>query len=296
MEKVQMTLNEKIKKNLEKDYNEALKDANFKNLVNNLKIATHLGMQNTSKLKDSVEELKNCKNCKNLAMCHNKVNGYVFFPKVNEGKLQFDYVPCKYQKELIKKQEEKKESLNEIEKARMKDIYVNDKNRVAIIKWLKTFYDNYEKVNTLKGLYLHGSFGSGKTFLIAALLNELALKKNAYVAIAYFPEVIRQMKEDFSLINDRINYYSNVDILLIDDIGAENVTNWSRDEILGTILQYRMNNKLTTFFTSNLTIAELEKHLALTKGSIDTVKARRIIERIEQLTIDMELVSPNLRK
>ena len=87
----------------------------------------------------------------------------------------------------------------------------------------------------------------------------------------------------------------NIDILLIDDIGAENVTSWGRDEILGTILQYRMNNKLTTFFTSNLTIDELEQHLSITKDSEDKVKARRIIERIKQLTDDIELVSINRR-
>ena len=87
-----------------------------------------------------------------------------------------------------------------------------------------------------------------------------------------------------------------VDILLFDDIGAENVTVWGRDEILGTILQYRMNNKLTTFFTSNLNISELENHLAVTKNSEDVVKARRIIERIKKLTDDLELVSMDRRK
>ena len=56
-----------------------------------------------------------------------------------------------------------------------------------------------------------------------------------------------------------------------------------------------MNNKLTTFFTSNLSIEELEHHLAITKGSEDKVKARRIIERIKQLTEDKELVSFNRR-
>ena len=103
------------------------------------------------------------------------------------------------------------------------------------------------------------------------------------------------MKEDFSLVEDKLNYLKNVDILLIDDIGAENVTAWGRDEILGTILQYRMNNKLSTFFTSNLTLEELEVHLSLSKNSEDKVKARRIIERIKQLSVDMELVSINRR-
>ena len=97
------------------------------------------------------------------------------------------------------------------------------------------------------------------------------------------------------LIEDKMRYLQNVDILLLDDIGAENVTAWGRDEILGTILQYRMNNKLTTFFTSNYTIQELEDHLSMTKNGEDKVKAKRIIERIKQLTEDIELISVNRR-
>ena len=204
-------------------------------------------------------------------------------------------MPCKYQKELARKEIDKKNKLNEIKNARMKDIDINDKNRVEVIKWLKEYYDNYEKINTLKGLYLHGSFGSGKTFLIAALLNELEISKNAITEIVYLPELLRNMKEDFSIVEEKLDFLKNVDILLIDDIGAENVTSWGRDEILGTILQYRMNNKLSTFFTSNLTLEELEDHLSITKNSEDKVKARRIIERIKQLTEDKELVSKNRR-
>ena len=115
-----------------------------------------------------------------------------------------------------KKMREKESKLSEISNARMKDIDINDKNRVKVIKWLKNFYDSFEKVNTLKGLYLHGSFGSGKTYLIAALLNELEKNKDASIEIVYFPEVLRNMKEDFSLAQDKVNYYQNVDILLID--------------------------------------------------------------------------------
>jgi primosomal protein DnaI len=154
---------------------------------------------------------------------------------------------------------------------------------------VKEFYDNYDPYKNMKGLYLHGSFGSGKTYLIAALFNELKIKKNASVEIIYFPELLRNLKDDFSLMEDKISYLENVNLLLIDDIGAEKVTSWARDEILGTILQSRMNNFLPTFLTSNLNIQELETHLSITNESEDVVKARRIIERIKQLTDDMEL-------
>lgn len=74
------------------------------------------------------------------------------------------------------------------------------------------------------------------------------------------------------------------------------MTAWARDEILCTILQYRMDEKLPTFFTSNLDISELENHLSITKDGVSDVKARRIIERIKQLTVSQEMISKNLRK
>ena len=85
-------------------------------------------------------------------------------------------------------------------------------------------------------------------------------------------------------------------MLLIDDIGAENLTAWARDEILGSLLQYRMQEGLLTFFTSNMSILELEKHLSLTTNGVDKIKAKRIIERIQQLTTEKTLISKNYRQ
>ena len=115
----------------------------------------------------------------------------------------------------------------------------------------------------------------------------------------YYPEMLNKLKSTFDNISESFNEtfesVKTCDILLLDDIGAETVTNWSRDEILGSLLQYRMEHNLTTFFTSNLNIEELETHLSLIKNNTDKVKARRIIERIKQLTDDLELISKNRR-
>ena len=94
----------------------------------------------------------------------------------------------------------------------------------------------------------------------------------------------------------RFNFIKKANYLLLDDIGADSVTEWSRDEVLGTILQYRMEEKLPTFFTSNLTLAELEDHLATTNKEVDHIKSRRIIERIKQLTTSVTMISENKRK
>lgn len=270
-------------------------DPKFNKLAKSVNLTEEEIGKNLSSLDDTLLELDNCKKCPGLANCKNHVRGYVYYPQKWGSKVTFNYIPCKY----LKKYEEdmqNKDANMELLKARMKDIDVTDKSRVALIKWLKKFYDNYDITKTNKGLYLHGTFGSGKTFLLAALLNELKDKKKADYEIIYFPEMLRTLKDNFNLLDSKVRYYSNVEILLIDDIGAEKVSDWGRDEILGTILQSRMNNHLTTFFTSNLTIDELEKHLAITKDSQDIVKARRIIERVKQLTEDMELIAINRRK
>ena len=51
MERLKMTLSEKTNLALEKDYNEALKDENFKNLVHNLKISKEIGNEKYFKTK-----------------------------------------------------------------------------------------------------------------------------------------------------------------------------------------------------------------------------------------------------
>lgn len=284
-----------FRKKQDKEYDDALKNDDYKALVKKLKISEKEAKKNTIKLFDSLEELSNCKNCSNLYECQNKVKGYVYFPELKESSLYFSYIPCKYKKKAMKMAESKKTNQSILDSAKLKDIKIT-KNRAEIIKWIKDYYDKFDPYTTNKGLYLHGNFGTGKTYLLAALLNELKNKFGVSVEIVYVQELLRKLKEDLNLVGDKLYYLENVQLLLLDDIGAEKVTDWGRDEIIGTILQTRMNNGMPTFFTSNLTISELEKHLSLTKDNEDLVKARRIIERIKFLTDDIELIGNNYRE
>ena len=185
---------------------------------------------------------------------------------------------------------------NEIKEASMSKIHKNDPNRIETIEWIYKFINNYPENKHQKGLYLYGNFGCGKTYLIAAMFNELA-KSSVKSAIVYWPEFLRDLKASFQTdFKERFEKIKKVDLLLIDDIGAESTSSWGRDEILGPILQYRMQEGLPTFFTSNLTKEALEEHLASSKDGVEVVKARRILERINQLTDNITLISKNLRK
>ena len=276
------------------NYKEASKDIKFKKLVKTIDVPDEVAMKYTSSLEDSICELNNCSKCSGLIYCKNRLEGHVYYPKKNDNRIIFSYVACKYQKELLEKEKNKISRDKDIFNAKMSDIY-KDKERINVIKWLKKFYDTYDKNDNCKGLYLHGNFGCGKTYLISALFNELS-KKRISTEIVYFPELLSEIKGDFDTYGDKMEYLENVDLLLIDDIGAEKCTEWSRDEILGTILNKRMNNYKTTFFTSNLDMESLMQHFRINNYSDDEMNARRIIERIKQLSEDMELIGENKRK
>lgn len=284
---------------LESYFDDSLEDNTFKKVVSKIKLPKEELIKYTSLIKDSCNELKNCENCPNIMECKNTVTGHVYYPSVEQETLVFSYVPCKYKKKLDKDNMYQKNVVlmdmpKEILGASMKDIYTDDKNRLETIKWLTTFIKKYESGEKCKGLYLTGNFGCGKTYLVAACFNELA-KKSKKVAAIYYPEFLRELKENFDDFSYNFNRVKKADLLLLDDIGAETVTNWNRDEILGTILQYRMQEGLPTFFTSNLTIGELEAHL-IGNDSEGKVKARRIIERIKYLTDNIVMIAENRRK
>lgn len=290
----------KLESDYQKDYDN---DIMFRRLANKTKLPTETLMKYTTKFELAACEHKNCEKCKNLMECQNEVSGYRYTPEANGTIVEFSYVPCKYKIDLDN-QNKYLENIyyfdipRDIKNARMKNINTGDKNRFPVIKWLKEFITNYESDKHLKGLYLNGNFGCGKTYLISAMLNELA-KKGHRVAIIYYPEFLRNLKESFNdseEYKNKFNHIKKVPLLLFDDIGAESVSEWSRDEVLGTILQYRMEESLPTFFTSNLTLEELEQHLSQTSREVDIVKSRRIIERIKQLTKDITMISINLRK
>lgn len=274
-------------------------DMTFRKIANELGLNPEVLMKYTSKIENAACELKHCKKCKNILECKNEISGYVYYPIKNDENIEFCYIPCKYKKMLEQENSYQNNIMyfdipKNIKEASMRDIDTSDKNRFHVITWMKDFLQK----KTDKGLYLSGNFGCGKTFLLSAMLNELA-KQGKHVAIIYYPEFLRALKETFGTDEDfksKFNYIKKVEYLLLDDIGAETLTEWSRDEVLGTILQYRMEEKLPTFFTSNLTINELENHLATSSHQVDKVKAKRIIERIKQLTEEMTMISENKRK
>lgn len=285
---------------LESSFDSAMKNEVFSNLVSKLNLPKEKLMKYTSTLEECACNYDCCLKCKGLMHCCFKLEGYCYLPRVIDGRLEFDYKPCKYKTNQLKKTAYMNNIYLfdvplDVREADIKKIYSDDLNRHEAILWINTFLGNYKKNKVSKGLYLSGNFGCGKTYLVSALFNELA-KEGVKSAILFWPEFLRDLKASFSSdFKEKFEFVKKVPLLLIDDIGAEATTVWGRDEIFCPLVQYRMQEHLPTFFTSNLDLKSLEEHFSVTKEKVDHIKARRIIERINQLTDQVSMVSKNLR-
>ena len=250
MEKIDKFLNSKISTSIKQNYIKALEDEAFRRLITQYKIDEEVGMKYTSRIMDSSKEHTNCSNCPSLAACSNSVRGFCLTPKQNKNTINFSYDMCKYlKKEEYRENVQIFDVAKDIKNASIKNIYTNDKNRIEIIKAIKNFINEYKKGTNPKGIYLHGSFGSGKTYLISALFNELA-KSGTTSVIIHTPELLRSLKDSFSTdYSEKFYLLKHTPLLLLDDIGAEYLTAWGRDEVIEPILQYRMDEGLPTFFT-----------------------------------------------
>ena len=303
MIKAEEIINEKKNKNLtdlEVEYFKENKNPEFKKFTQSINLNDKILMKYTSSLKQCFDEKENCKNCKGIENCKNEVIGCFYEPIIIYGNLNFSHKTCKYKNKILHDIEYIKDGYffevsKEVRNAKMKDIYTDDKKRKELIKWVINFIKDYKEGKSCKGLYLSGNFGSGKSYIVSAMINEL-IKDGYKGALIYYPEFLRNLKSSFGKdFEEKFEFAKKADLLLLDDIGAENISSWSRDEILGPIIQYRMDEKLPIFFTSNLSIEELEVHLSESKDKIDKIKAKRIIERIKFITDDLTLISENKR-
>lgn len=174
-------------------------------------------------------------------------------------------------------------------------VIINDA-RSKIFTLMTNYLDKYEKGELNKGLYIYGKCGVGKSFLAYNFAQKLT-QKGIKVIYAYYPDLIRQIKNNMGSVEMEriINKIKQVEVLFLDDLGAENNTPYVRDDILSPILQYRMNNNLSTFFTSNCSLEELIEHFSETSFESDNKKAIRIIDRIRYLSIPVELNDKNYR-
>jgi DNA replication protein DnaC len=163
---------------------------------------------------------------------------------------------------------------------RQKDILLASKS------FLQTFRGNTHD-DPGKGLLLLGREGSGKTHIAIALLKEVIRK--GYTGLYWnvpelFLELRRLMSGNSDVAEaDLFDEARRVDLLVLDDLGAERSSEYVLDRLY-VLINGRYQNDTSTIITSNCTLDELRNQIG-----------PRIVSRICEMCVPVEFPKEDYR-
>lgn len=291
--------------NLKQQYQEILKsvyaDKDVKEFlkINQNRLDKNAVEKSASKLYEFVNEKKKLSNG-NV----NFAKGYQPTLILNDHLIDVSYQPTKEHLNLERQKKLAKNFKTVGMTAGIKNVNLDDYDQTAdravaleaSIDFIQSYENNPKSFH--KALYLHGPFGVGKTYLLAAVAHRLS-DDGFQTLLLHFPSFAVDIKNAINnnQVADKLDSVKKVPVLIIDDIGADSMSTWIRDDILGVILEYRMQHELPTFFSSNFSMEQLEQeHLSTTsRGDIEPLKAKRLMERIKFLAHPIQVSGRNRR-
>lgn len=168
-------------------------------------------------------------------------------------------------------------------KAEMLNNIHNIMNKCGVPKrFLNAIVDDFKELNFNDlNLYIVGPCGTGKTHFLAALVRKKILSAKCRIieddefrvfekpqTFPYFisiPDLLLKIrasfKDDSTTEEEIIERFSNIDILMLDDIGSEKPTEWVL-QTLYLIIDHRYRELKETYITSNLSLDQLAERLS----------------------------------
>jgi DNA replication protein DnaC len=125
---------------------------------------------------------------------------------------------------------------------------------------------------TGKWLLLEGTYGSGKTHLAAAIANE-RLMRGEFVLFVTTPDLLDHLRISYT--DDNESGYDETferirgcDLLILDDLGVENPSAWSKEKLF-QLLNHRYTHRLATVITTNAELERLDARIASRLRDVD---------------------------
>jgi DNA replication protein DnaC len=136
-----------------------------------------------------------------------------------------------------------------------------------------------DRLDAGRGLWFVGPTGTGKTTL-AMLVANAALRAGRSVAIYSLPRLLNEIREthrsDRSHV-DLLDRLTAVDLLHIDDVGAERTTDWVLEELY-SIVNARYEDRRAMVITTNLDHDELSAQIS-----------ERTVSRLTEMCLQLPL-------
>ncbi len=140
-----------------------------------------------------------------------------------------------------------------------------------------------------RGLLLRGRPGCGKTHLaVATLLAVLRQHAAARELFVSTPKLFSRLQATFQPEAAEseakvMNELANVDLLVVDDLGARRVSEWSHD-VISELVTRRYDEHRATILTTNYEARELSERVGT-----------RLVSRLREMCVDVRIDAPDYR-
>ena len=170
------------------------------------------------------------------------------------------------------------------------------KGRKASYKMAKEYADKWaEHRMNGDGLYIEGTNGTGKTHLAVAIALKL-INDGVPVICKTSGDLLLDIKRTFETAGiteaEVLGVYKQVDLLVIDDLGKEQCSDWSISTLY-SIFNDRYEAMKPTIITTNYNANDLIR--ALTPKGGDGAKAAAIISRLKEVSTVMTMAWEDIR-
>ena len=145
----------------------------------------------------------------------------------------------------------------------------------TVVEAVRRYVTNLDRnLESGQGLWLMGDVGTGKTTL-AMLVSKIALERGRSVAIYSLPKLLWEIRRTYDEQSEHsyaelIDAMTSVDLLHIDDVGAERSNEWVLEQLY-SVINTRYEDEKAVVLTTNLPEEEL-------RGQITDRTVSRLIE------------------
>lgn len=157
-----------------------------------------------------------------------------------------------------------------------KSDHTDQKNENIARKYVANFNAMREQGT---GLLLCGSVGTGKSFLAAAIANEL-ISQGTPCLMTNFSRIISRISEKFGGDQQYLDNLNRFDLLIIDDLGAERDTEYMWEKVMD-VIDARYRAGLPLIVTTNLNPKDLYDP--------SDIRRQRVFSRLKEMCIFLEV-------
>jgi len=146
------------------------------------------------------------------------------------------------------------------------------------------------------GLFIVGGYGTGKTHLAAAIANQL-MKGGMPVICMTMIDLLARIRETYDKGGSGteaqvMRLYPDVSLLIIDDLGSEQPTEWGSTTIF-SIINARYEAYMPTIVTSNCGAGELVQRM--TPRDATDRNAQKTVDRLREMCVAIQMDWPSWR-